>query len=184
MRSSRLCLLLLAVGAGAEVRERVLAVLNGLPLTLTEVQSVERVRGLGQAAAVEALIDERLMFEEASRLPEAAVSAEEVERGLRALLEKQPSLRETVPEDDVRRLVRRQATILKYVDFRFRPQIRVGDDRLKAAYEAEYGGRAEAPPLADVAESLRAGLVRRDLDERIEAWVRELRAAAEIRYNP
>lgn len=184
MRSSLVCLLLMAAAGGAEVRERILAVLNGLPLTLTEVQSVERVRGLSRAAAIEALIDERLMFEEASRFPEAVVSAEEEERGVRALVETLPGRGAPVPEEDVRRLVRRQATILKYVDFRFRPQVRVGDDRMKSAYEAEYADPAAAPPFADVAESLRERLVRQELDERIEAWVRELRAAAEIRYNP
>jgi hypothetical protein len=184
MRSSLAGLLLLVLGPGPEARERVLAVLNGLPLTLTEVQSVERVRGLGQAAAVEALIDERLMFDEASRLPEAAVSAAEEERGAEALFQKQPDLRETVPPEDVRRLIHRQATILKYVEFRFRPQVRVGDDRLKAAYDAAYGGRPHAPLLAEVEASLRERLVRQDLDQRIEAWVRELRAGAEIRYNP
>jgi hypothetical protein len=38
--------------------------------------------------------------------------------------------------------------------------------------------------LAEVEEALRERLARRDLSERIEAWVKELRAGAEIRYNP
>ena len=59
-------------------------------------------------------------------------------------------------------MARRQATILKYVDFRFRPQVRV---------TAEDPGGEGARSTAD------------ELDARIEAWVKDLRAAAEVRYN-
>jgi len=53
----------------------------------------------------------------------------------------------------------------------------------RAAYDAEFGGRADAPAFADVASAIRERLASKQLDERIEAWVRELRAGAEIRYN-
>jgi hypothetical protein len=109
--SSLLSLLLLAAPAGAEVRERILAVVDDRPILLTEVRVVERVLGLDTAGALEKLIDEWLMFREAARIPQAAVAAE-------------------------------------------------------------------------VEEALRERLARRDLSERIEAWVKELRAGAEIRYNP
>ena len=63
--------------------------------------------------------------------------------------------------DALRRMVRRQATILKYVDFRFRPQVRI---------------TAEDPEEKALLEAA-------ELDARIEAWVKDLRAAAEVRYN-
>jgi hypothetical protein len=74
--------------------------------------------------------------------------------------------------------------ILKYVDLRFRPQVRVSDEVVREAYEDEHAGRAEAPAFADAAGKIRDRLVGRDLDARIEGWVKELRAGAEIRYNP
>lgn len=183
MRSSLLAVLLLVAPAGAEVRERILAVVDGRPLLLTEVQVKQRVLGLDPPEALEKLIDEWLMFREAARLPQAAVTAEEEEKAVRGLLESRPDLRGAVAEPDLRLLARRQVAILKYVDFRFRAQVRVGDDRVRKAYESEYGGRP-APPFAEVAETLRERLARQDLDERIEAWAKELRAGAEIRYNP
>jgi hypothetical protein len=181
--SSLLTLLLLAAPAGAEVRERILAVVDDRPILLTEVRVVERVLGLDTPGALEKLIDEWLMFREAARIPQAAVAAEEEEQALRGLLQSRPDLEGAVAEADLRRLARRQSAILKYVNFRFRAQIRIGDDRVRQAYEDEYRGRP-APPLAEVEEALRERLARRDLSERIEAWVKELRAAAEIRYNP
>ena len=46
---------------------------------------LERLRGLDRKAAVDALIDERLMFREAARLPQAVVTPEEEERAYREL---------------------------------------------------------------------------------------------------
>lgn len=173
MRSERLrgarllASLLLAIGPSlpaspAEVIEGILAVVQERPILLSEVRVIQEVRGLAREPALEALIDERLMFDQAARLPQSAVSDGEVDRGVAGLLASRPALGGRVSEADLRRVVRRQAAILKFVDFRFRPQVRVGDDLSPEAREAA---------------------VRRALDERIEAWVKELRAGAEIRYS-
>jgi hypothetical protein len=145
----------------AEVIEAILAVVQERPILLSEVRVVQEVRGLARDPALEALIDERLMFEQAARLPQSAVTEMEVDRGVKGLLASAPSLAGRVAESDLRRLVRRQAAILKFVEFRFRPQVRVA---------------------ADLAAEERDAAVRRALDERIEAWVKELRAGADIRY--
>ena len=163
----------------ADTIERVLAVVDGHPLLLSDVSDLERVRGLGEDAALEAAIDERLMFQEASRLAQTEVLKDEEERALAELVERKPILREQVPEAGLRRILRRQITILKYVEFRFRPQLRVSDEEVRAAYEADpqAGASWEAEK-----EKIRERLERRALDERIEAWVRELRSRAEVRY--
>jgi hypothetical protein len=168
----------------AEVVERVLAAVDRRPILLSEVLALEAVRGFSRPAAIDALIDESLMFREAARLPTAAAAANREDEDLRQLISAHPGLPDRVSEADLRRIVRRQAVILKYVELRFLPQVRVGDDVVREVYEAENAGRADAPPLAAVAESVRERLVRRDLDARIEGWVKELRAGAEIRYNP
>jgi hypothetical protein len=159
--------------------ESVLAVVDGRPLMLSEVRLVQALRGIAEGPALEALIDERLMFREAVRLPQAAVSPEEEERAYQGLSGRVGA---TVGEDALRRLARRQTAIVKYIDFRFRPQIRITDEAVKTAYEAEYGGRADAPDLSAVQETLRERLVRRALDDKIEAWVKELRASADVQY--
>lgn len=178
---------LLAAGsipAAAEIQERVLAAVDKRPILLTEVQALEAVRGLSRPAALDALIDEDLMLREASRLPAAAAAAGLEEKAYGELLAAHPELKDRVAEADLRRLVRRQAVILQYVTLRFLPQVRVSDDVLREAYAAEYGQRADAPSFAEASGPLRERLVRRDLDARIEGWVKELRAAAEVRYNP
>jgi hypothetical protein len=190
MPSSLLLALLLTSAAAAVdeaaprrvVVERVLAVVDERPLLLSEVQAIEEVRGLGRAQALEAAIDERLMHEEAVRLPQAAVSDADAEQAFQGLVEARPALEARVPRGELRRLIRRQAAILRYVEFRFRPQVRIREEELRAAWNEDYRGEPEGPPFEEAAPALRARLERRALDERIEEWVRHLRSRAEVRY--
>jgi hypothetical protein len=186
MRSRLLTLALMCLAAPArgEVIERIVAVVDGRPLMLSEVRLVERLRGLDEATAREALIDERLMFGEAARLPQASVSAADEERAYGALVARVDPAPDAAGEALLRAVVRRQVAILKYVEFRFRPQLRVSEEAVRAAYAAESAGTSEPPPFAERGPLLRERLERRELDLRIETWIRELRAAAQIRYNP
>jgi hypothetical protein len=120
------------------------------------------------------------MYREASRLAQTALGAEEEERayqGLRSIAGG------SFGEDELRRLARRQASILRYVEFRFGAQVRVDDEAVRKEWEAQRPGDTSEMSAAD-ADRIRERLVAKELDERIEAWVAELRAAAEVRYNP
>ena len=175
--------LLAAPGAAqGNVVERILAVVDGRPLLLSEVRVLERLRGLDRQATVDALIDERLMFREAARLPQAVVTGEEEERAYRELAARVPA-GSGATEEELRRLARRQTAILKYVEFRFRPQVRVEDAEVRAAWDQARAARPDTPPFEEAAPALRARLEAEELDKRIEEWVGELRASAEIRYN-
>jgi len=170
--------------AHAELIERILAEVDGQPLMLSDVSLLERVRGVPRATALEALIDEALMFREASRLPTLLATAEDEARAYASLKDLVGPDAAPRFESGLRRLARRETAILKYVVFRFGPQVRIGDQALRAAYDAELGGRPDAPAFDTVQAELRERLRRQALDEKVEAWVRELRAGAEIRYNP
>jgi hypothetical protein len=173
----------LAGALRAEVVERIPAVVDGRPVLQSDVLLLGIVRGLTPEMALEAVIDERLMYGEAARAAQAASTAADEEKAVARLYEERPELRARVLDADLRRLVRRQLTIVKYVEFRFRPQVRVTPEEMEEAYAAEHGGKEDAPPLAAVAPALEEKLARKALDERLETWVRELRSAAEIRYN-
>jgi hypothetical protein len=161
-----------------ELVDRILAVVDERPLLLSTVRALENVRGLEGEAALEGAIDERLMFQEASRLPQTEVTGEEEEAALGSMLEARPELATRIPPADLRRLVRRQLAILKYIEFRFRPQIRITEDAVREAWNEALHG----PPFEEAAPELRARLEREDLDRRIENWVKDLRARAEVRY--
>ena len=177
-------LFLAPLTSGAELLERILAVVDTRPLLLSETLAFEAVRGVDRAAALEALIDERLMYAEAARLPQSAVSTEEEENAYASLLSHAGDRARGIAEADLRALARRQTAILKYVHFRFLPQIRVDDAAVRKVYDADFGEKAGAPRFEDVGQGIRQRLVDRELDSRIESWVKELRAGAAIRYNP
>ncbi len=181
MRSSILALVLaLAAPAGAAVVERVLAVVEGAPVLLSEVELIERLRGVTREAALTAVIDERLMYREASRLARTALGAEEEERAYESL---RTAAGEGFGEVELRRLARRQATILRYVEFRFGAQVRVDDEAVRREWESTHPPGAPEMTSAD-ADRIREALAAKGLDERIEAWVAELREGADIQLNP
>src|SRR5262252_2473442 len=134
MRSRRalfalvLCCAALRAAAG-EIIERVLAVVDDFPILLTEVVAMERLRKLDREAALTARIDETLMLRDALRLSEASVSPEDEERGLASLKKGlDPESAAAIGEAELRHIARRQTAIVKYIEFRFRPQIRVEDE--------------------------------------------------------
>jgi hypothetical protein len=177
-------LLLLAANGSAEVIERVLAVVDDTPVLLSETELLQRLKRTDRETALQALIDETLMLREASRLRDASVTPEEEQRALDSLLGGLAADAADLDQDALRRVARRQTVILKYIELRFRPQLRVDDAELLAAYQEQYAGKPDAPPLPAVSKQLLARLTSRALDRRIEAWAAELRAAARIRLNP
>jgi hypothetical protein len=178
-------LALFAGSARAQVIERVLAVVDDTPVLQTEAELLGRVRGLPADAALQAMVDEILMQREAARLPEASVSPEEAEEAVAALQRTlRPGALAEVSEPALRALARRQTAILKYIELRFRPRVRVEEEDVFRAYEDEQAGRASAQSFEALAPEIRERLQRRALDERIESWIGELRAAARIRLNP
>lgn len=181
---SLLAMILLAGTASADVVERVLAAVDDTPVLLSEVRALERLKNIGPEAALQALIDQTLMLREASRLKEAAPSLEEEQRALLSLKTQLALGAVSLDEELLRRIARRESVILKYVELRFRPQLRVDDAELLSAYQAQYGGRPGAPPFEAVESELGASLISRALESRIEAWVAELRSGARIRLNP
>jgi len=170
--------------AGAETVERIVAVVDDRPLLLSELAAHRAVSRLPEDRALEAAIDERLMHAEAARIPQAEVPDDEEDKALALLLETRPALRAEVSEAELRRILHRQLAILKYVEFRFRPQVRVADEEVRRVWEEEQAGRPAGPALEDEQDAIRARLERRALDERVEAWVKELRSRADVRYVP
>jgi len=159
--------------------ERVLAAVNETPVLLSDVRLLAALRGLEPQAALEAAIDERLMFQEAVRLSQSAISATEEQAAYESLQTRAGSV--SLAEPGLRRLARVEATILRYVEFRFRPQVRVADDAVRAAYELEAQSLASPPSFEERAPALRARIEQQALDERLEAWIRELRTSGDVR---
>ena len=158
----------------AELVERVLAVVDGRVLCLSDVRAVEHVDGVARDVALARLVDETLLFHEASRLPQSAVSGDDPEGAEAVRAGDDPA---------VRRALYRRAVIRKYVAFRFRPQVRVDEEAVRKLY-AEDVVRGNPPAFEDAAPAIRERLAAQEVERRVADWVRDLRLAAVIRYNP
>lgn len=168
---------------GGLLVERIVAVVDGRPVLLSETRLLQALRGVGRDHAVNALVDEGLMLREALRLPQAAATPEDEERALQSLRARAPALT-GVEEEELRRLARRQTVILKYIEVRFRPQVRVSEEDVHKTFDSEYGSLPDPPPFEATTRTIRERMTEAQLNERVEAWVKELRSSASIRINP
>ncbi len=153
---------LLAAPARADIKDRVAAVVNGQPITLSEVnervaQELRQLGGTGLGAAEQArqenelrhrgldqLIDERLVESEATT-DELDVTEEELQRQIEALAKQNHmdvvQFKEAVEAqgtsfDSLRDALRRQALESKLLQFKVKPR-KVSDDEVRTAYSAE-----------------------------------------------
>ena len=186
------------VQPGAEVApvDRILAVVNGEPITYSEV--MEAIALLPGATppptleeALERLIDARLMEHEARRYLQEPPSEEEGEATLRALMDRfataedyRATLRRLgIAEDYLRKRIQRELIVDRYVDRRFRPLVQVAQRDVEEYYRAVLLPDLPAgspTTLVEVEPLIRNILEQRDLNRRISAWVDELKSSASI----
>src|SRR5256885_6427642 len=171
MKRSLLALCLIPFAARAELKERIAAVVNGQPITLSEVEErvgpeLARVMQVPDEATrsrdkkallcqgLEQLVDEKLIESEAHTIG-ADVSEDEVQRGLEQLARQSsmevPEFREALEQqgiswDTARETVRRQQLMGQVIRFRVKPR-KITDEEVQTAYatiakDPEYEVRA------------------------------------------
>ena len=183
-------------GTGAARVDRVLAVVNGEPITYSEVlEAIALTPGVVPAPTLdetlERLIDARLMEHEARRYLQEPPSEEESEATLRALMDRfatpedyRATLRRLgIAEDYLRKRIQRELIVDRYVDRRFRPLVQVAQRDVEEYYRTVLLPDLDAgspATLVEVESLIRNILEQRDLNRRISAWVDELKSSARI----
>ena len=161
MKRLALFVLLCAASAGAEIKERIAAVVNGQPILLSDVEervAPELARVMQQAAGaardkeradllhrgLTELVDEKLIESEASTLG-LTVSEEELQRALEQLARqqnmevadfRQALEQQGVPWEAARDTVRRQTLMAEVLRFKVKAR-KVTDEEVQAAYSTE-----------------------------------------------
>src|SRR5256714_7269688 len=159
-----LVLTVLSFAAAAEIKDRIAAVVNGLPITLSEVE--ERVApemarvpagpaGAGQRQeilkhALGQLIDEQLVASEASALG-IDVAEDELQRLVEQLAKenhmdmaqfRQALAQQGLSVDSIRETLKKQQLMMRLLQYKVKPR-KVSDEEVQAAYanmnkSAEY----------------------------------------------
>jgi len=142
---------------------------------------------------LDTMIDERLISQEAARMPAADVTTEELDKARSAFIQSFGSedvFRRRVESVGltparIDRLLRQRILINKFVDFRFQSFVFVSEKEIQAYYDQRLApdilkaGRV-APPLSKVRDDIAEILKREKINEEIDRFLREARQRANI----
>ncbi len=184
--------------------DRIAATVNDVAIPESEVRRAMAVSALRpqagetsdafRARVLDALIDERLQYEDALRFGPAAPDAAEVEAALKKLRDrlakegKDPAAEFAaagLTTEEVRATVERQLIIQRYLQERFRPIAFADEDRAREEYEKHYVPERQAaglsvPSFEAVSDEMRARSQQKVFGEEVEKWMKELREKARI----
>ncbi|HYL34992.1 MAG TPA: hypothetical protein VEV17_03645 [Bryobacteraceae bacterium] len=173
--------------AQIEQEVRITAVLNDAKIDLS---TAERKKAAGRLIE-QALVKREMEF---SRYPQPAPS--ETDATLREAKARyaseaayQDALRQYgISEDDLKQRLLWQLTLLRFIDFRFRPGIQISDSEVQAYYQQQrikwqQQGVQPVPSLADARPQIEEILTQQRIDQSLDQWLAEARGQVPIRYH-
>src|SRR6516165_9845307 len=196
--------------ASSRTIDRVVASVDGMAITQSDVETEYRTEVFLEEGRVpsmlpdsktmsqilERVIDQKLLMGEAGvEHPDLAASQLRAEQTLADLRNHfsseeafQAALRSLgLNEEDLLARIEEQELILRIVDQKLRPLVSVGHNEIEAYYRATFllewakKSKENAPALAEVEAQIQEILVQRKIDEQLEVWLKELRAAHHVR---
>ena len=184
-----LCLLwLVSCPVKAEIIDRMVAVVEGHVITLSDLRQEREIRArLGEklpdddAALIREMIDDYLIERQSSDFPGVDVTQEEIDNEL-----KNSPPRDGAPSPAIRSAIGRRIRIQKFFDLRFRQFVRPSDVDLKKYYdevfvpEAEKRGLNPIPPLAQITDAIRNNVIQEQMNHEMNIWLEAIRARSNI----
>jgi parvulin-like peptidyl-prolyl isomerase len=188
----------LAVPAAAYVIDRVEAVVDGSPITKSEVDRAleEAKRASGgkepdpaslRGAVLNSLIDRRLLLAEARKFNLVQVTDKEVQEAFDSVKSRYRSKEEfeaalaqdEMTQDELKENLRDQLLALKYVDRRVKYFVRVTLDEQRKYYDQNKDAFG-AKSFGDVQEQIYDLLVEKKTTEKLDDYIKELRSKSRI----
>jgi hypothetical protein len=182
----------------ADVIDRILAVVGGEMITLSDVNSALRFGLVPPPAdrdpirsALDALINRQLELVEVNRYQPPEPAAQAIEERLTAIHKRFPTApdfdkalaQSGLTPDELRARLRDDERISTYLDQRFGVGLQVSDEDLVAYYrshETAFTRAGVLRPYSEVREQVRAMVLNEKRQELIKDWLAGLRRRAEI----
>jgi hypothetical protein len=208
LRVTLFCLLFLVSRSGfvhgSEI-DRLIAAVNGVAITegdLNLARSLNAILSHGRNAAVasrsdeiEKLIDQELMRQELKNFDLTEVEESKIKARLRSLHDAfapkgglSALLQQTgLLESELISYIKLEASILKFVDFRFRPFVSVSEADIRAYYEQRLTpqlkeSKIETPPLDQISAKIEMILREEKINAVLDQWMKEIRRSSRIEY--
>jgi len=202
------CITVLALAARAEVVDRIVATAGKSIVTLSDVQQEQRMvcflnggtpfvsdpAGIRELAS--RLVDRILIRREMEGGAFPSSPKSETDAAMRATRQRfstESSYRTArdrcgISEVELVRYLQLQNEVLDFIDFRVRPGLQTSNEQIHAYYDEQlvptWNKSSEAiQPLEAVRDQIVALLTEREINSRLDAWMQELRANAEIRIR-
>ena len=190
-----------AAAAQGQIIDRVVAVVAGDPITLSDVAAASRLgivtpaNGGDQSQVLELLIERRLQLIEVNRYLPPEPSAADIDKGVAAIRarfasddEYATALREVgVSPEQLRTTVRDSLRIASYLQQRFGANYQPTDDDIARYYKAnaaEFARNGVTPPLAEARDAVRARILDQRMAALVRDWIDGLRRRGEVTILP
>lgn len=190
---------------GGEVVDRMVAIVNEAELitysdllwqlALQPNVSIDNPRREDLSRVLALLIDQRLVVQEADKLPHVHANEKEMDDALAALINRFPSREEFqrrvervgLTAAQLREIIHERIDMEKYLDFRFRSFTVVTPQEVEAYYKDVYAPRHRrtrpgvvVPELKAVYNEIQSELIERKIESDTDNFLEEARAAAQI----
>ena len=184
---------------GQQLLDRVLARVDGVPITLTDVQAAIGVGiiqvGSGDAIAdgTQQMIDRQLELTEVQRFPPPEPSPDAVARETARLTmnagPRLPMLMQTtgLTHQRIADMARDNLRMAGYLDQRFGTTVQVSDDEVAAyfrTHESEFTKGGVTVPYEDAEPVARQRVSNERRRAIVTQWLRDLRSRADVSVNP
>jgi SurA N-terminal domain len=194
-----------AAAQSGETIDRIIATVNRQPLLLSDWDASLRIEAFLQGrsvasfsneerkAALNRLIDRELLLQQMQA--DYSPSPEEVAQKMGAVRTQMKATDDATWREllknyslapaEVESFIRSQLQVMRFVDLRLRPTVRVDEDTIEAYYreslvpEVKKTG-AEPAPLQQVRPTIREILVQQKMDGVLETWLANLRSQSEV----
>ncbi|MBI3653841.1 MAG: hypothetical protein HY231_22650 [Acidobacteria bacterium] len=187
-----------------KVVDQILTLVNDEPITRTDLlwslamdaKAPNPANGVSTdllRQKLDVMIDEKIVAQEALRIPTAEITPTEIEAKHKALMATFPTAEAFrqrlegvgLTAEKLDELLRRRIIIEKYITFRFQSFILVSDQEIQEYYDRTLAPQmkekgAVPPPLAEVSEMIRARVKSNKIEAELETWLTSARQRAEI----
>ena len=192
------CILNCGVVSAQQLLDRVLARVDGVPITLTDVQAaigsgiIQVGSGDAIAEGTQQMIDRQLELTEVQRFPPPEPSPDAIARETARLTmnagSRLPMLMQStgLTEQRILEMARDNLRIAGYLDQRFGTTVQVSDEEVAAYYrthEAEFSNGGVAVPYEEAEPIARQRVASERRRAIITQWLRDLRSRADVAVN-
>jgi hypothetical protein len=192
------------ISLGGEL-DRLIAAVNGKVITDGDLKLARSLDAVvfkadsevprSRSEEIEHLIDLELMRQELKNFQLAQDDESRIESRLQSLRDSYaqqgglPALlqRLGLQESELVSYLRLQSSILKFVDFRFRPFVSISSEEIQKYYEGRLREQLkksglELPPLTQVSARIEEILKEEKMNAMLESWITEIRRNSKIEY--